>query len=135
LKKHLATRAPARTVRALQAQLDAFAAYYNNTRPHRALHRQTPAQAYAARPKAIPTGTPLHAGHWRIRHDRLDVNGVFTLRHNSRLHHIRIHQRLAGTQILVLAHDTHIRVLTTGGQLLRELVLDPSRDYQPAPKT
>jgi len=86
LKKHLTTRAPARTLPALQAQLDAFVSYYNNIRPHRALHRMTPAQAYTARPKAGPTGNPLHAGHWRIRHDRLDTNGVFTLRHNSRLH-------------------------------------------------
>jgi hypothetical protein len=26
-------------------------------------------------------------------------------------------------------------VLTTDGELLRELVLNPSRDYQPQPKT
>jgi transposase InsO family protein len=113
LKKHLATRPPAATLPGLQAQLNAFLAYYNNTRPHRALHRATPTQAYAARPKAVPTGTPLHSEHWRIRHDRLDVNGVFTLRHNSRLHHIRIGQRHAGTKILVLVHDRHIRVLDT----------------------
>ena len=33
--------------------------------------------------------------------------------------------------VLVLARDRHIRVLTTEGELLRELTLDPSRDYQP----
>ena len=82
----------------------------------------------------MPTGTPLHAGHWRIRHDRIDPSGVFTLRHNSRLHHIGIGRRHAGTHILVLVHDRDIRVLTTDGELLRELVLDPSRDYQPQPK-
>ncbi|MGO9650817.1 MAG: IS481 family transposase, partial [Mycobacterium sp.] len=46
--------------------------------------RRTPQQAYLARPKATPTGTPLHTGAYRIRHDRIDSNGKLTLRHNSR---------------------------------------------------
>ncbi len=134
LKKWLTRQPRARTTRQLQTQLDTFRAYYNHVRPHRALGRSTPASAYAARPKAVPTGTPLHAGHWRIRHDRIDPSGVFTLRHNSRLHHIGIGRRHAGTDILVLVHDLHIRVLTTDGELLRELHLDPTRDYQPQAK-
>jgi len=32
----------------LQRQLGRFVAYYNTVRPHRALGRRTPAQAYAA---------------------------------------------------------------------------------------
>jgi hypothetical protein len=60
---------------------------------------------------------------------------VFTLRHNSRLHHIGVGRRHAGTRILVLVHDLHIRVLTEDGELLRELVLNPAQDYQPQPKT
>src|SRR5215831_13789476 len=131
LKKWLNRQPPARTLRQLQTQLDTFRRYYNQQRPHRALGRRTPAHAYTARPKAVPTGTPLHTGHWRIRHDRIDPSGVFTLRHNSQLHHIGVGRRHAGTRILVLAHDLDIRVLTTDGQLIRELTLDPSRDYQP----
>jgi hypothetical protein len=100
-------------------------------RPHRALNRRTPAQAYAARPKAVPTGTPIDTGHYRVRHDRIDNSGVITLRHNSRLHHIGLGRRHARTRVLVLARDRHIRVLTTDGELLRELTLDPTRDYQP----
>lgn len=79
--------------------------------------------------------TPIDTGHWRTRHDRIDSSGGFTLRHNSRLHHIGIGRRHAGKPILVLVHDLDIRVLTTNGELLRELVLDPTRDYQPQPKT
>lgn len=135
LKKWLARQPPATSLPVLQRQLDTFHAYYNDIRPHRALHRHTPASAYAARPKAIPTGTPIDTGHWRTRHDRIDPSGVFTLRHNSRLHHIGVGRRYAGTRILVLAHDLDIRVLTTNGELIRELVLDPTRDYQPQPKT
>jgi hypothetical protein len=37
--------------------------------------------------------------------------------------------------VLVLAHDRHIRVLTEDGELVRDLTLDPTRNYQPQPKT
>jgi transposase InsO family protein len=131
LKKWLDHQPPARTVRALQAQLDTFRAYYNRTRPHRALGRRTPQQAYDARPKAAPTGVRIDAGHYRVRRDTIDPSGVFTLRHNSRLHHVGIGRRYAGTEVLVLIRDLHIRVLSTDGQLVRELHLDPSKDYQP----
>ncbi len=134
LKKWLTHQPRARTLRQIQAQLDTFRTYYNTIRPHRAVHRRTPQQAYDARPKAAPTGTPLDDTHYRIRHDRIDPSGVFTLRHNSRLHHIGVGRRHAGTDILALVHDRHIRVLTTDGELLRELTLDPHRDYQPQPK-
>jgi transposase InsO family protein len=48
LKKWLTHQPPARDIRQLQTQLDTFRAYYNDQRPHRALGRRTPAQAYAA---------------------------------------------------------------------------------------
>jgi transposase InsO family protein len=52
LKRWLARQHQPHTLRALQAQLDTFVEYYNTRRPHRALHRHTPADAFAARPKA-----------------------------------------------------------------------------------
>jgi transposase InsO family protein len=135
LKKWLAQQPPATTLPELQAQLDHYRGYYNTVRPHRALHRCTPEQAYLARPKATPTGTPLNDGHYRIRHDRIDSCGKLTLRHNSRLHHIGIGRRHAGTNVLVLVHDLHIRIVNTDGELLRELQLNPTKDYQPQAKT
>jgi transposase InsO family protein len=131
LKKWLDHQPRPATVRQLQGLLDRFRDYYNTIRPHRALARRTPQQAYTARPKAVPTATPIDTGHYRVRHDRIDPSGVITLRYNSRLHHIGLGRRHAGTRVLVLAHDRHIRVLTTDGGLLRELTLDPTRDYQP----
>jgi hypothetical protein len=121
---------PAHTLGQLQRQLDAFGDYYNTARPHRALRRRTPAEPYAARPKAAASGIPLIDGHFRVRHDKIDTNGKLTLRHNSRLHHIGIGRRHACTTVLVLVHDLHIRVLSTSGGLLRDLTLDPGRDYQ-----
>ena len=70
-----------------------------------------------------------------LRQQHIDPSGVFTLRDNSRLHHIGVGRRHAGTDILVLVHDLHVRVLNHDGELLRELHLDPSKDYQPQPKT
>jgi len=40
-------------------------------------------------------------------------------------------RRLAGTRVLLLVADLHIRIIGEDGELLRELVLDPDRDYQP----
>ena len=134
VKKHLATRPRAQTLAQLQTQLDAFRAYYNTQRPHRALHRRTPQQAYQVRPKAASTGQPLIGGHYRVRHDRIDSDGKLTLRHNSRLHHIGLGRRHAGTTVLILAHDLHVRIITTTGAPLRDFQLDPDKDYQPQDK-
>jgi transposase InsO family protein len=131
LKKWLRGQPPATSLRQLQRQLDTFHGYYNTVRPHRALHRRTPAQAYDARPKATPTGAIIDTAHWRTRQDKIDDSGVVTLRHNSRLHHIGLGRRHAGTHVLILAKDLNVRVIArTTGQLLRELQLDPTRDYQ-----
>jgi hypothetical protein len=87
--------------------------------------------AYTARPKATATG-PYLDPHWRIRHDRIDSSGTVTLRHNSRLHHIGLGRRLAATPVTLLVDDLHIRIIERHtGELLRELILDPTRDFQP----
>jgi len=133
LKRWLTRQDPAPTLADLQTQLEAFRGYYNQTRPHRALNRRTPAVAYTARPKAvpIPPAPTTAASHHRVRVDRIDPSGVVTLRHNSRLHHIGIGRGHAGTRVTLLIADLHIRIITDDGELLRELTLNPSRDYQP----
>jgi len=132
LQKWLTARPRAATLAELQAQLDAFTAYYNTQRPHRSLaHRATPATAYAARPKATP-GNRSSDTHHRVRTDRLDANGTVTLRHAGRLYHIGIGRTYARTHVLLLVQDLHIRVIHAAtGELLRELELDPTRSYQP----
>ena len=119
------------TPQALQTLIDSFRDEYNNRRPHRSLpHRATPATAYTARPKAAP-GTPT-ATHERVRTDKIDKSGVVTLRHHGRLHHIGVGRPHAGTYVLLLVQDLDIRVINAAtGELLRELTLDPTRDYQP----
>ena len=129
LKRWLAKQPAVGAVEDLQGQLDWFRAYYNTQRPHRALERRTPCTAFEARPRAVPSAQRF-PGHYRIRRDRIDPSGVITLRYNSRLHHIGLGRRHAGVRVLVLVADLHVRVLTEDGELLRDLMLDPSRDYQ-----
>lgn len=115
LKRWLAKQRPARTPEELQAKLERFRTYYNDVRPHRALARHTPSQAYAARPKAAPTGPGMQiSAHYRVRHDRIDRYGELTLRNRSRLHHIGIGRAHAGTRVLVLARNLEIRVINRG---------------------
>src|SRR5438874_2255060 len=71
LKRYLARPAPAKTLAELQGQLDAFVHYYNDMRPHTALSRRTPLQAYSGRVKARPAGASS-ATHFRVRQDRVD---------------------------------------------------------------
>ena len=67
-----------------------------------------------------------------IRHDRIDTTGTVTIRHNSRLHHIGIGRRHAHTEVLMIINNLNIRIINpTTGELLRQLTLNPDRDYQP----
>jgi hypothetical protein len=121
------------TISELQQLLDQFAQEYNHHRPHRSLpHRATPATIYQRLPKATPTGTRDTDTHERVRHDRVDNAGSITLRIQGRLHHIGIGRTHARTPVIILAHDLNIRVINaTTGELLRELTIDTTRDYQP----
>ncbi len=129
-KKWLAAHDPAIDLAELQDLLDRFTDIYNNQRPHRAIGRRTPAAAYAARPKATPPTDSPGPIHYRIRRDVIN-NGTVTLRHDSQLHHIGIGKAHTGRRVLMLVADLHVRVITDDGELLRDLTLDPTRDYQP----
>jgi transposase InsO family protein len=127
-----------RSLAELQAMLDAFCDSYNHHRPHRSLpHRATPRAVYTTLPKALPASERDTDTHDRVRHDRIDSTGVVTLRVAGRLHHIGVGRTHARTHVILLVQDLHVRIVNAiTGELLRELVLDPTRDYQPtrAPK-
>jgi transposase InsO family protein len=133
LKKRLAAQQPQpATLTQLQSLLDTFTRYRNHHRPHRSLpHRATPATASAARPKATP-GDRAADTHDRVRTDNIWAAGTVTLRHAGKLHHIGVGRQYARTEVLILTQDLHIRIVSKAtGELLRELTLDPARDYQP----
>jgi len=96
--------------------------------PHRP---RDPGRGLRRRPKAGP-GDRAAGTHDRVRTDRIDATGLVTLRHSGKLHHIGIGRPHAGTRVLLLIQDLDIRVINADtGELIRELVLNPDRDYQP----
>lgn len=121
------------TVEELQLLLEAFVQTYNHDRPHRSLpHRATPATIYQSMPKAAPTANRDADIHERVRRDKIDDGGSVTLRLNGRLHHIGVGRTHARTPVILLIQDLHVRIVNaTTGELLRELIVDPRRDYQP----
>jgi|SRR5579864_244038 len=129
LKLFLARQAPAESIPHLQLQLDAFRTVYNQQRPHRALDGRTPLQAFKARLKASPSPAQAQI-NYRIRRDRLDAQGRVTLRYLSRLRHFHVSYKRRRQEVILLVAGAHVRVLAEDGQLLRELTLDPARDYQ-----
>jgi transposase InsO family protein len=133
LKKYLARQERAETKKSLQGQLDRFAAYYNEVRPHRSLGRRTPLEAFLAREKAGPVGAKIDTANCRVRHDRVDRSGSVTLRHQGKLHHIGVGCPYAGWRVVMLVNDLDVEVLALDGSPLRHLTLDPSVDYQRMP--
>ena len=137
LKKWL-TAQPAQPgdLTALQDLLDDFAVLYNTRRPHRSLNRATPAAVYAARPKAAPASpAPGRSSH--IRPGRVEPNGTVSIHTAGRPHHIGIGRAHAGTPVLIRTAGPDITIIhATTGEILRQLTLDPARNYQPtgAPK-
>jgi transposase InsO family protein len=121
------------TIAELQTLLEAFRDEYNHRRPHRSLpHRATPATAYNARPKATPGTNRDNDHHDRVRHDKIKKAGTVTLRVAGQLRHIGVGRTYAGTYVILLVQDLHDRVVHAAtGELLRELTIDPRRDYQP----
>ena len=133
LQRWLTARGPIDTTEHLQHHIDLFVATYNVDRPHRAL-RTTPAVTYNLLPKATPSAASAGTHH-RVRHDRVDKTGALSLRRAGRMHHIGIGRAHAGKTVLMLIDDVDIRVIdTTTGEILRQLILDPTRDYQPRQK-
>ena len=135
LKRFLSKQPRPTSLAHLQLQLDGLRGYYNQRRAHRALGGRTPLVAWSARIKAKPE-LPAAATHFRVRQDRVDGDGRVTLRYLSRLRHIYVGRAHRRERIRMLVADAHVRVVRENGQLLGELTLDATRDYQrlwPAP--
>jgi transposase InsO family protein len=130
LQRWLAVRPTARTLAELQQQLDQFREHYNERRPHRALQRRTPGQAYRATPKAVPASNGHAPGHYRLRYDRLDVKGKMTLRRAGRMHHLHAGVEHARKRVLAFADDHQVTVaeLTTG-EVLSVHLIEPDKTY------
>jgi transposase InsO family protein len=121
------------TLAELQALLDEFVTIYNTQRPHRSLpHRATPATIYTTLRKATPSTDRSRDTHDRVRHDKIDKAGSVTLRVAGQLRHIGVGRTYARTDVILLVQDLHVTVVNAAtGEILRDLIIDPRRDYQP----
>jgi transposase InsO family protein len=121
------------TLAELQTLLDEFVELYNTRRPHRSLpHRATPATIYASLPKASPSSDRRRDTHDRVRHDKIDKAGSVTLRVAGRLRHIGVGRTYARTDVLLLIQDLNVTVVDAAtGEILRDLIIDPRKNYQP----
>jgi transposase InsO family protein len=130
LQRWLAARPAASSTLQLQRQLDEFREHYNEQRPHRALHRRTPGDAYRAAPKAAPASNGHTPAHYRLRYDRLDTKGRMTMRRAGRMHHLGTGIEHARKRVLAFADDHHVTVadLTTG-EVLSVHLIQANRSY------
>ena len=53
-----------------------------------------------------------------------------TLRYRSKLLHLGIGRRYAGTRVLILVAEHDARVLNDNGELLAEFAINPAKTYQ-----
>ncbi|MCW2571376.1 MAG: transposase, partial [Frankiales bacterium] len=134
LKKWLLAQTPQpATLAELHALLQVCTELYNTRRPHRSLpHRATPVAIYATVPKAAPSSDRRNDTHDRVRHDKVDKAGSVTLRVAGQLRHIGVGRTYARTDVILLVQDLHVTVVDAAtGEILRDLIVDPRKDYQP----
>jgi transposase InsO family protein len=125
-KKWLRARRRARTLQELQAQLDAFCDYYNDHRPHAGIGRVTPRARWDATPPLSNPGVALSAP---VRRARVRVNPRGLIAPEPWV--ISLGVEFAGLEADVTIEGLHV-VVFIDGDLIRHLILDPSRPYQPS---
>ncbi|MFI5260000.1 MAG: IS481 family transposase [Candidatus Limnocylindrales bacterium] len=129
LKRWLGQRPEARDVAELGAQLDAFRLAYNEHRPHRAVGRTTPGEAYRATPKASPSDSGGR-GHFRLRYDVTDGKGAMTLRRGGRLHHLNAGVAHARRRVLAIVDEEEVTIVALDtGEVLSSHRIEPAKGY------
>jgi transposase InsO family protein len=129
LKRWLGQQPAATDLAELQAQLESFRLAYNEQRPHRAIGRATPGEAYRATPRALPSGSGVR-GHFRLRYDVTDRNGAMTLRRAGRLHHLKIGAACAHRRVLAIVDEQEVTVVALDtGEILSAHRIEPDKGY------
>jgi transposase InsO family protein len=122
----------ANTVAELQALLDRFRVLYNESRPHRALGRRTPAQVWSSQPPAAPVTTSGPATVHVVT-NQADSNG--TVRMGQR-HTIGLGVPWAHCHVTIIRRGDEVTIIdTTTAEVVRQLTIDPTRRYQPTGKS
>jgi transposase InsO family protein len=100
----------------------------------RAACRQHGIPASPPAPKPLP-GTPAAQPEQRVRTGRADADGKISLDLNGKRHSIGTGREYARIRVLILVNGLHMRIINRDtGELIRELTIDPARNYQPTGK-
>ena len=130
LKKWLRARPAPTTVEDLNSLLDTVRDFYNHHRPHRGLHGASPAEAFTATAPAHPADHPLPEPVFVSRRTVGQTSGnLFVAPYK-----VNVGLRWAGHECDSVRHGDHITIFS-GATLVRDLIADPTRNYQPGDKT
>ena len=125
LQRWLAARPTAHSLTELQVRLDQFADEFNSWRPHQGLGGVTPDHRYAARPKAGPLGA-IEAARTTITHPLVSARGEV----RTGQFYVQLGREWQGARVTLLRDDLNV-VVMHDREVIRRLVLDPDRRYQP----
>jgi transposase InsO family protein len=129
LKRYLEQRPAPKDLTELAGMLDAFRAAYNEQRPHRAIGRRTPGEAYRATPKALASSSPGR-GHFRLRYDVTDGKGAMTLRRGGRLYHLNAGVIHARRRVLAIVDEQEVTLVALDtGEVLSSHLIEPHKGY------
>jgi hypothetical protein len=133
LKEWLADEGPPEDLAHLQELLDAFRHHYNSERPHQGIGDHTPAERYAGAvsPRELPLnvgfderGEPVYPPLSVVR----KVSSAGKLGYTRK--DIWVGKRWAGARVQILPVGDIVHIYW-GKELLRAVVLNPDRRYQP----
>jgi putative transposase len=125
LKKWLAAQPAAADLEQLQRLLNAYDVLFNTERPHQGIGLQTPADRYAASPRATPSDHALPAP-CQITHPRVVDGGRVPLGNDYRL---CIGRDWIGHHVTVVRDDLDVVVLN-GSSIITRHRIDPTRKDQ-----
>jgi transposase InsO family protein len=115
------------TIAELQALLDTFREGYNHRRPHRAIARRTPAAVWAAQPPAAPARSaeesPATIAACHVDHrGRINAGNKLAIG-------LGVEWALRAVTV-IRRGDSAVVIDTRTGEIVRELIVDPTRHYQ-----
>lgn len=126
LKKWLAARDTPATVTELQQLLDDFVDIYNNKRPHRGIGRRIPTDVFNTSPKIGPD-TYSALDETTVHHNTVDRSGRIEIPGPAS---ITVGAAYTAQTATTIRTGNHAHVFINH-QLIRELVIDPTRRSQP----
>jgi transposase InsO family protein len=128
LKRWLSQQPPARSIAELQRQLDRYRHYYNQQRPHRALHGATPAERFNSTSKALPAdplALPGLAPRLSIFDRQVSATGCL----NAACTSLGLGAAWAGRTLTIITYGQRVAILD-GTTLIAAVTVDATKKYQ-----